>query len=86
MPERELREHLEQLQQRLADNPQLDPEARRQLSDLAREIETVLGEGPREAPSLIDRLRAATERFEESHPDLTAVTGRIADLLARMGI
>ena len=62
MPERELREHLEQLQQRLADNPQLDPEARRQLSDLAREIETVLGEGPREAPSLIDRLRAATER------------------------
>ena len=39
-----------------------------------------------EAPSLIDRLRAATEHFEESHPDLTAVTGRIADLLARMGI
>ena len=36
--------------------------------------------------ALLDRLRAATERFEESHPDLTAVTNRIADLLSRMGI
>jgi len=86
MPERELRENLESLQQQLAGDPPLDPEARNQLADLAREIEAVLGDGPSEAPSLIDRLRAATEHFEESHPDLTAVTGRIADLLARMGI
>lgn len=86
MPEHELRESLEHLQQQLASDPPLDPEARRQLADLARDIEAMLADGPSGAPSLIDRLRAATEHFEESHPDLTAVTGRIADLLARMGI
>lgn len=86
MPERELRENLESLHRQLSKDPPLDPEARNQLAELAREIEAVLGDQSSEAPSLIDRLRAATEHFEESHPDLTAVTGRIADLLARMGI
>ena len=86
MPERELRENLESLHRQLSEDPPLEPEARKQLADLAREIEAVLGDGSSGTPSLVDRLRAATEHFEESHPDLTAVTGRIADLLARMGI
>ena len=31
-------------------------------------------------------LREAIERFEESHPELTAAVNRVADALARMGI
>ena len=56
MPERELRENLEQLHQQLSSGPPLDPEARRQLADLARDIEAMLGDDPSKAPNLIDRL------------------------------
>jgi hypothetical protein len=35
---------------------------------------------------LVDRLRLATKRFEETHPKLTAVVGRVADALSNLGI
>ena len=36
--------------------------------------------------TLIRRLREATSQFEESHPALTEVVGRIADVLSHLGI
>ncbi|MBW2383712.1 MAG: DUF4404 family protein, partial [Deltaproteobacteria bacterium] len=36
--------------------------------------------------SLSDQLSQALERFEESHPQLTAIVGRVADALADIGI
>lgn len=85
MPERELRKTLETLQRELSEGAPLDPEARRLLSELADDIEALLAQPAASGP-LVERLRAATERFEESHPDLTAVVGRLADLLANLGI
>jgi len=36
--------------------------------------------------SLSDQLSQALERFEESHPQLTSIVGRVADALADIGI
>ena len=36
--------------------------------------------------STIDRLRDTTGRFEVSHPQLTAILGRVIDALSNMGI
>jgi hypothetical protein len=83
-----LRADLERLRRELAEGPRLDAESRRLLEELDREIEEVLeadrGEGA--DAGLVDRLRAARDRFETSHPNLTELIGGIADLLARMGI
>lgn len=35
---------------------------------------------------LLDGLHKATQRFEVSHPELTAVMGRVIDALSAMGI
>ena len=85
--EDELREHLAKLRAELHEGPALDEETRRQLAALAHEIEEVVERsGDAQGSGLGDRLRAATERFEESHPSLTAVVGRIADMLSGVGI
>jgi hypothetical protein len=87
---RQLREDLERLHEELNHGAAVDPESRRLLAELANDIESLLERSKNDAAtadaSLAQRLRDATERFEESHPDLTAVVGRIADMLARMGI
>lgn len=89
MPEQELRETLETLHRELSQGAALDPESRHLLAELASDIEALLAQEraePAAGGPLAERLRAATERFEESHPDLTAVVGRLADLLANLGI
>jgi hypothetical protein len=71
-----------------ASGEDLDPEVREELRQAAVEIEAALGSpGERElSDSLADSLRAGLERFEESHPRLTAIVGRIADALSDLGI
>jgi hypothetical protein len=39
-----------------------------------------------ESTGVIDQLRDAAERFEDSHPTLTNTVGRIADALSQLGI
>lgn len=89
MERRELRETLARLQNELRSAPPLDAEARAQLENLAGEIEQLLRPEAPEPDLLEDlaaRLRVAIERFEESHPTLTAAVNHVADALARMGI
>ena len=89
MPERELRDTLETLRRELRTSRELDPEARHLLTELAGDLDALLDqeEAEREPGGpLAERLREATERFEESHPELTLVVGRLADLLANLGI
>ena len=87
MERRRLREELAELHQELSRSRSVDPEARALLVELARDIEALLERSePAGEPPLVERLRAATERFEESHPALTEAIGRIADQLARLGI
>lgn len=82
-----LREEVERLHEELSRSESLDAESRERLAQLAQDIESALerAEGE-EAGGLAERLREATARFEESHPALTAVVGRIADQLSRLGI
>jgi len=90
MEKDQLREDLERLHQELARSKTVDAAARGLLIDVLHDIEAVLersepGTGEESEP-LIDRLRGTTSHFEESHPTLTELVGRIADVLSRLGI
>lgn len=89
MPEQRLREDLVRLQQELERHPSVDAEARELVAEIARDVESLLERSERSSEdqeSLVDRLRSTATDFEESHPSLTAVVGRIADALAALGI
>ncbi|MBW2269999.1 MAG: DUF4404 family protein [Deltaproteobacteria bacterium] len=87
MTQKPLSDELEHLHRELSEAPSLDAEARALLAELAADIERLLAEdAPESTGPLADRLSAATERFEETHPKLTAVIGRLADALANLGI
>ena len=85
-----LREDLERLHQELARSESVDAASRGLLTDVLHDIEAVLERSEHEtagaAESLIDRLRESTSHFEESHPALTELVGRLADVLSRLGI
>jgi hypothetical protein len=87
VPRRALSDELEHLQRELAETTTLDAETRELLGEMAADIERLLAQDESGgAAPLAERLRAATERFEETHPKLTAVVGRLADALANLGI
>jgi hypothetical protein len=88
--ESQLREHLERLHTELEETDSVDDEARRLLVEVMQDIRAVLDRSDDEPassnPSLADRLAEATQRFEESHPTLAAMVGRVADTLSNLGI
>ena len=90
MEKDQLREDLERLHQELARSETVDEAARGLLVDVLHDIEAVLERSEHETTgageSLIDRLRETTSHFEKSHPALTELVGRIADVLSRLGI
>ena len=89
MERKELRATLARLHDELRGARQVDAESRELLETLARDIERALhpgGGGADAIEALGARLREAIERFEESHPALTAAVNGVADALARMGI
>jgi Domain of unknown function (DUF4404) len=97
----ELHEELRLLEAQRArgEGVELPADARDSLREAAREIERALGalqergnggageaRGAEDADSLRRRLQEAIGRFEESHPTLTAVVGRVIDALSDLGI
>ncbi|HEY5657240.1 MAG TPA: DUF4404 family protein [Myxococcota bacterium] len=90
MPEKRLRETLEELQRKLEEPGAVDAASRELLGELLEDIEAALtrepGEREGEGSSLLDRLSEIAERFEESHPSLTAAVGRVANALSNLGI
>ena len=83
----ELERRLEELHAELARTQSVDAKSRELLADVQRDIETVLARSEEPAhASLRERLEAAIEHFETSHPVLTATMGRVMDQLANMGI
>jgi hypothetical protein len=85
----DLQSTLARLRDALRSGPPLDTSGREQLEGLARDIELRLHPDrtePEALEALAKNLREAIERFEESHPELTAAVNRVADALARMGI
>jgi hypothetical protein len=87
-PSHSLDEILAELHEALeASDGTLDPALCSELRAAASEIEAALGDGPATlSGSLRERLRVAVEQFEESHPRLTSIVGRIADALSDLGI
>lgn len=92
-----IEELLRQLHNELAEADNVDAELSEKLRGTAAEIQTALQRQPSlpatidEAPEsestgVIDQLRDAAERFEDSHPTLTNTVGRIADALSQLGI
>jgi hypothetical protein len=90
MPETRLRNRLEELQRTLEEPDAVDAESRQLLGELVDDIQALLARAPEDRedsdPSLLHRLAELTERFEESHPALTAAVGRVANALANLGI
>ena len=88
-PNHSLPEILAELREALdsGDEP-LDSSLRDELRQTAAEIDEALGAsgaGP-VSDTLRGRVTAALERFEDSHPRLTGIVGRIADALSDLGI
>ena len=90
MPQEQLKQTLRSLHDELARSRSIDPELRALLASLADDIDDVLHPAapPRSADdeSLSDRVASARQQFEESHPQLAAIIGRIADGLSQLGI
>ncbi len=91
MPDKALQRHLADLHEELAAAGDLDPALRRQLRDVADEIEALLGASPDAAASpdegqLQQRIRLATVEFEADHPRLARVMSDVADTLTKLGI
>lgn len=82
----QLDETLQQLRAQLANLDSLSPAQREQLQATVNEIEQSLDQHDVSSHSLATRLSDATAEFQESHPSLTNSVGRIADMLAQMGI
>ena len=90
MPKAQLRDSIQKILGELEEIEAKDPRARDRLASVLVEIREALEaskEGTSgEHESLIDRLNDAKGNFEETHPKLTAMVGRVADSLANLGI
>ena len=82
----ELEEALKQLHSALESIDNLEPDEAETLRRAATEISSTLDENDVDSATLAKRLQEQTESFQESHPVLTQTVGRIADMLAQMGI
>lgn len=90
MQHEELKQTLRSLHDELASSQKVDPELRALLTSLAEDIDGVLHPAaPPRAPDdepLADRVTGVRQHFEEEHPQLAAIIGRIADGLSQLGI
>jgi len=90
MEDPELRDTLEKLHQELEQADDLDDESRQHLQHLMGDIRTALDrEGPSPAEhyqSLGEQLTEGIQRYEISHPSLTAAMKHALDILSGVGI
>jgi hypothetical protein len=92
-----IEELLRQLHNELAEANNVDAELSERLRGTAAEIQAAIQRQQplpttldkttdAEEAGVINQLRDAAERFEDSHPTLTNTVGRIADALSQLGI
>lgn len=90
MPKTQLRERIQELLGELEQVEAVDPGARDRLAAVVEEIRSAVEDSDDDESqadeSLLDRLNEATRHFEESHPTLTAMVGRVAESLSNLGI
>lgn len=88
MSQDSLQDRVKELHDAVATGQPLSSDQRAALDVVLDEVEALLA-SEREAAdddSLAERVREAGVQFEESHPNLTAAIGAVADALSRLGI
>ena len=84
---RSLRGILEELHAALQESPDIGDEGRAALLRAAGEIEEALeATGDGGSSTIREQLNQSIAQFEQSHPKLTSIVGRIADALSDLGI
>jgi len=90
MPKAQLRQRIQELLDELEQIDTEEAAARERLThvlqDIREAIEATDEAAPDRGDSLIERLNDATRNFEETHPTLTAMVGRLAESLSNLGI
>lgn len=87
MTDRDLPKLLRELQDALAENESLDETTRALVEEVRVDLDRALTEPDADATSSLgDRLRGALHHFEKEHPDLVAVTQRVLNQLADLGV
>ena len=90
MSSEQLRDSLQRIHEELAQGPSVNPEVRELLVRIMADIDLLLAEGQSEPPqtkdSLIHRLRESIQHFEDSHPALVSLVGKVADGLSNIGV
>jgi hypothetical protein len=87
--DKHLRDSLEQLQRDIEQTEFVDGKDEQELRELHADIQRLLDSSERggeQHESLAERLGHAIDRFEESHPTLTANLARLADALGRTAV
>jgi hypothetical protein len=87
MEKARLRRLLEDLHRELSGATAVDPDSRRMLDQVLRDIQHLTGETPGEVPDgATAQLREAALRIEAEHPRLASALGQLSDALAKLGI
>jgi hypothetical protein len=84
-----LRATLRELKQELRSLETMDVETRQSLEDVMRDIDASLHQSDEaDIPhhTMIERLKEAAQGFEDSHPTVSGIVGRIIDGLGQIGI
>ena len=90
MPKTQLRERIQELLGELDQVEIDDSEARARLESVLADIRSAVDDSAAEErdgdESLLERFNEAARHFEESHPTLTSLVGRVAESLSNLGI
>ena len=81
-----LDETIHQLKEQLEAASDMDTNEAGELKRALEEISETLDHSDVSSASLAERLKGQAEAFQDSHPILTQTVGRLADMLAQMGI
>lgn len=85
-----LKNSLRELHGELQSGARLDPETAALVRQLAADVSQLTVQPTEtqaaERQGVLDRLLSVTEEFEESHPQLAELIGKVATALSRIGI
>jgi Domain of unknown function (DUF4404) len=88
MPRETLRTAIDHLRGELSSGEPLSGEDRARLDRVLGEVSQIIDPDvadPESEGNLSDEVREFVERFEESHPKLALVLGRVMDSLSQLG-
>jgi len=88
MENQRLNKQLQELQTQLQQAKTLDENDRDALSQLVKDIQSTLARTGKseEYESAVQKLEDAVQRFEVTHPQMTAAMARVINSLSNMGI